>query len=393
MHKKSIWWLIMFVAIFPLATAQAQDKPVLFSDNLKIDVYPMDRQTNILIPLTIEDSLYDRLFASPPQVQFRTYLFDTKQNHISKIVDRTIGSFPAVAVEKLSGVSVQRWFTPDTHTVTDTNENAIPVPVGYKRVSLFVPIKDLPQTHGKTNRLYGTIRFSSGEQTISKDYFSVYITWKENPLRLTRAIESYIQEGSLTCEFASAKNALDMLGIHVTESELIKRFPQAAVYDTSKSPDEYYLGDYGFGAKLPQTTSPNISPLGGYGLHINTPYLNDIILPYASYSKLMTFSLESLYDAVSHYHPVIVQGLFISWDKTLIGGWPIKVSVDDRRGLIAGEHTYVVFGKTVDGSYRIKDPYKNRFITISEDLLLKSVHAFESYGAKANMVIVANNAF
>ncbi len=373
--------LLLFAVHPPAATAAGVDPAIIIPPSLTITLpTPLTGESTMVLPFFISNSLFPSLMMAgknAPDSFFRGHLYDTTNAYSSQTL---------LDLQQNSEHTTARDFFAELTLPSDLD------PEDYHLMGLRLPVSALAVSHKNLSTINLTTRLYSPNRTYQKDYFSMQLNWipaTTTSLILTPEIEQYIQVGGLTCEFASAQNALAMLGITTDEvQDLIPRFPHGDVHDPAKNPTDYFLGEYGFGKQLPQAIDIAEGPLGGYGLHLGEPYLEKVIKPYAPGSTLHPFSFATIDAALAEQHPVIVQGLQISYDNQVVGGQSIRLNEDDHRGLVTGEHTYVLFAKNEDGTYRMKDPYKRSFRDVPATAVEKSIARFQAFGAQANIVVV-----
>lgn len=399
--KKIFLFLLCLMLPFHFQPVRADEKAPLLNlpGQLAIEL-PLSLPDNsmVLVPFIASAEIYGKLFSSDDYLYtfLQLHLYDAQNDYLAeRIVD--LKSVPgdwhlSLSRDEEGNIHRENYKRSEGDFFTTFQE---PQDLQDRHlIGVLIPSGTLKSSHRNLSKLNFTYRLFRSDETLEKNYGNLEIRWHtgaNNDLDTNGEIERYIQAGSLTCEFAAAKGALAMIGIIVDErNDLISKFDQANAADVYKNPTDYFLGDYGFGKKVPQSIHTRTSPLGGYGLHIDTPYLEKIVKPYAPFSELHSFSFEELDRALEQKWPVIVQGLQISYDHAILGGEVMKADPSDNRGMVTGEHAYVVFGKNENGDYRVKDPLKTRFQTIPRSAIEKSVRAFEQFGAKGNMILVKN---
>lgn len=355
--------------------------------------------TYLVIPFLISKNQYDALFGAErnPTLGFRIHINQIQNNYEAiRILDLKADEVGLVRSLKKEGDATWR---PEWYRITSTDRflslDTAMLPAeawDYHLVGVKIPAGQLSSRLQTIPSLDITYRFFDAATTYERASIKAAVSWlpfETEPLLLNETIESYIQTGTLTCEFASVKNALDMLGIVVDERrDLIPRFPQGDTKDPALDPREVFLGEYGFGSTVPQAFHVTAGPLGGYGLHLSPAFLTKVIHPFAPAAQVAPFSFSTLDLALSFHIPVIVQGIFFDAGGNPRGGTALRLNQEDRRGMVVGEHTFTIFGKTDDGFYRIKDPFKRNFLALSKDAVERSVELFGQYGAGKNMILM-----
>lgn len=399
--KRIFVFLLCATLLFHLQPVRAEEKALLLKlpGQLIVDLPTfLPENSTVLVPFIASPELYGKLFLSDDYIYtfLQLHLYDAHNDYLAeRIVDLKAVAEDfhlSLSRDEQGNIHRENYTRADGDFFTTFQE---PQELQDRHlIGVLIPAATLKFSHRNLSRLNFTYRLFRSDQTLEKNYGNLEIRWHtgaNNDLDTNGEIERYIQAGSLTCEFAAAKGALAMIGIVVDErADLISKFDQANAADVDKSPTDYFLGDYGFGKKVPQSIHTRTSSLGGYGLHIDTPYLEKIVKPYAPFSELHSFSFEELDRALEQKWPVIVQGLQISYDHAILGGEVMKADPSDNRGLVTGEHAYIIFAKNENGDYRVKDTLKTRFQTIPRNVIEKSVRAFEQFGAKGNMIVVKN---
>ncbi len=353
----------------------------------------------IVVPFLISRQTYDDLFGSNRQdrLGFRFHL-DGVENRYDAIRIVDLVADQSGLVRSLKPASDGKWrmewyrlSSLDRFVLFDAQQ----LPLGSDQsrlIGLKVYAGTLALTHRQRSSIPVSYRFFDDTRTYERASFSIRLEWipyARQTLYPSSSVESYTQSGTLTCEFASVQNALALLGIVTDErTDLIPRFPQGDTKDPTLDPREVFLGEYGFGVSVPQAFHVTAGPLGGYGVHLDRSFLEKVVFPFAPAAQLQPFSLAVLDHALSFNVPVIVQGVFFDRDGNPHGGAALRLNLEDHRGMVVGEHTFTIFGKTDDGLYRIKDPFKRNFLTLSSDAVKRSVELFGQYGAGKNMILM-----